>query len=287
MVAASRGERSGCPNADVGMPAVRTTEAQLSAARRCEVPSVKIAAGIVGSTGAGGLGTMGLAVARAASGHTVPVGLWLVSAALVTAAALISSLSLMLDYWLKKLAVQAQEKRFAAAAELQKERLTLHRIVLEKAAGEPGNAASYRQLIIADALHLSVEQNGARLADRTHERLYGPVPQAVGVSPDSEDDRCQPAPAKRIEVCGSQEVPPCDALDLPRSYAGRRRDTVEVTGSIPVSPTSIGAGQGLVSRPGVPFGRRSALQFAHHRWRRLIGGGGSGASPSIMLVSAR
>ena len=33
--------------------------------------------------------------------------------------------------------------------------------------------------------------------------------------------------------------------------------TVEVTGSIPVSPTSLRAGQGLVSRHGVPFGPRS------------------------------
>jgi hypothetical protein len=112
--------------------------------------------------------------------------LWIVSAALVGAAALISSLSLILDYRLKKLTAQNQDKQATAAAELQKERLAIHRTVLEKAAGEPGSAASYRELIIADALHLSVEQNGSRLADRTHERLYGPA------SPDSVPSAGQP-----------------------------------------------------------------------------------------------
>ena len=39
-------------------------------------------------------------------------------------------------------------------------------------------------------------------------------------------------------------------------------DTVEVTGSIPASPTNVSAGQGLVSRPGVALALRVAPQFA-------------------------
>lgn len=137
----------------------------------------RVAVGVAGTAGTGGLGTGGLAVTQVISGHTAPTGLWLVSAALVMAAAAISCLGLTLEYRLKKLAAESQDRQATAGAELQKERLAIHRTVLEKAAGEPGSAASYRELIIADALHLSVEQNGSRLADRTHGRLYGPPPE--------------------------------------------------------------------------------------------------------------
>lgn len=144
------------------------------------MPSVSISkatAGIIGGTaGTGGLGTTAFALSRLATGHPIPPGLWVVSAALVAASALITSFSLVLDYRLKKLLVQAEGTQAATAAELQKERLAIHRTVLEKAAGEPTSAANYRELIIADALHLSVEQNGSQLADRTHAHLYGQYP---------------------------------------------------------------------------------------------------------------
>jgi hypothetical protein len=130
------------------------------------VPSVstgRLAAGIAGTTGTSGLGIIGLAVARLYSGHPVPDDLWIVSASLVVATALISCLGMFLDYRLKKF-----------AAELRKERLATHRTMLEKAACEPGSAENYRKLILADALYLSVEQNGSQPIDRTHAQLYGP-----------------------------------------------------------------------------------------------------------------
>lgn len=123
----------------------------------------KVAAGIAGTTGTSGLGIIGVAVARLYSGHPVQDGLWAVSASLVVATALISCLSIFLDYRLKKF-----------AAELQKERLATHRTMLEKAACEPSSAEDYRKLILADALYLSVEQNGSQPVDRTHAQLYGP-----------------------------------------------------------------------------------------------------------------
>ena len=49
----------------------------------------------------------------------------------------------------------------------------MYRVLVEKSAGEPGSAADYRDLILADALHLAVEQNSVRPADRTHGQLYG------------------------------------------------------------------------------------------------------------------
>lgn len=133
----------------------------------------KIAAGIAGTTGTSGLGVMGFAVFRMASAHPVPGGMWAAAVTLVSVTAVVSSLGLILDYQLRKLDIQAQSNEAHTAAELQRTRLETYRTVVEKAAGEPESALSYRELIIADALHLSVEQNGARLADRTHAHLYG------------------------------------------------------------------------------------------------------------------
>jgi hypothetical protein len=143
------------------------------------VPSVglgKATAAIAGTTGTGSLGAAALAVARAGSGHAVPAGLWAALASSAGATVMIATLGLILEYRLKKLAAETQHKEALAAAEIQKERLAIHRTVLEKAAGEPASSGHYRDLIIADALHLSVEQNGSRPADRTHGRLYGPRP---------------------------------------------------------------------------------------------------------------
>jgi len=140
------------------------------------VPSVSIgkaAAGLAGVAGTGGFGATAFAVGRMATCHVVPVGLWAVPVSSVAAIVLVTSFSLVLDYKLKKLMVQSQDRQAAAATELQKERLAIHRTVLEKAAGEPASVASYRELIVADSLHLSVEHNGSRPADRTHPHQYG------------------------------------------------------------------------------------------------------------------
>ena len=135
----------------------------------------KIAAGIAGATGTSSLGISAFAVFRVTSAHAVPGMMWASLVALGTATVLVSCLGLALEYRLKKLGVEERSKEAQSAAELQKVRLEIHRTVMEKAAGEPGSAQSYRELIIADALHLSVEQSGARLAGRTHEHLYGPA----------------------------------------------------------------------------------------------------------------
>lgn len=142
----------------------------------------KIAVGIAGTTGTSGLGVTGFAVLRMTSAHAVPGGVWAALATLGVATALAGPLGLILEYRLRKLDLEERGKEAQSAADLQNARLEMHRIVLEKAAGEPGSAQSYRELILADALHLSVEQNGARLADRTHMHLYGP--QATPGPPD-------------------------------------------------------------------------------------------------------
>jgi hypothetical protein len=138
------------------------------------VASITLGKIAAGTTGTSGLGLTAFAVLRMTSAHTVPGGVWAALVALGAATALVSSLGLFLEYRLKKRDVEAREREAQSDADLRKARLEIHRVVLEKAAGEPGSAQSYRELIIADALHLSVEQNGARLADRTHAHLYGP-----------------------------------------------------------------------------------------------------------------
>ena len=132
------------------------------------VSSTKIAAGIAGTTGTGSLGVSVFAVSRMTSAHGVPGGVWAALVALGAATAVVSSLALVLGYMLKKLEVESQNKKAELDQELKKARLEIHKTVLEKAAVKPGSAASYRELIIADALYIAVEQNGAQPADPTH-----------------------------------------------------------------------------------------------------------------------
>ena len=133
----------------------------------------KIAAGIAGATGTGSAGVSALAVFRMSSAHDVPNGMWVALVALAAATGLVSSLGLILEYRLRKLDIEARSKEAQSAAELRKAYQEIHRTVLEKAAGEPGSADSYREIILANALYLSVEQNGVQLADKTHQYLYG------------------------------------------------------------------------------------------------------------------
>jgi hypothetical protein len=140
------------------------------------VPSTtlgKITAGIAGATGTSSAGVSAFAVFRMSSAHAVPGGIWAALVALAAATGLVSSLGLILEYQLRKLDIGARAKQAQSAAELRKAYLEIHRTVLEKAASEPASADSYREIIIANALYLSVEQNGVQPADKTHEHLYG------------------------------------------------------------------------------------------------------------------
>lgn len=126
----------------------------------------KLAAGIAGTADAGSMGVLAEALSRITTAHAVPAGMWAVMAVLIAMTAAVATLGLILDYRQRKLELES-------AAELEKARQEMYRVVLEKSACEPGSAQSYRELIIADALHLSVERNGAQPADRTHGHLYG------------------------------------------------------------------------------------------------------------------
>jgi hypothetical protein len=123
----------------------------------------KVAAG---TAGAGSMGVLAEVLARITAARAVSAAMWAVLAVLIAVPAAVASLGLILDYRQKKLETES-------TAELQKARQEMYRVVLEKSAGEPGSAASYREIIIADALHLAVERNGAQPADQTHQRLYG------------------------------------------------------------------------------------------------------------------
>src|SRR6185437_12199938 len=130
-----------------------------------------------GATGTGSAGISAFALFRMTLTHAVvPDGMWAALVALVAATGLVGSLGLILEYRLKKLDVEVQSKEAQSAAALRMARLEIHRTVLEKAAGEPGSADSYRKIILANALYLSVEQNGAQPGDKTHEHLYSLTP---------------------------------------------------------------------------------------------------------------
>jgi hypothetical protein len=137
----------------------------------------KIAAGITGMTGTGCLGVTAVAVSRITGGRAVPAGMWVALAALMAVTAVVvAGLGLVLDYLRGKLEIDAQAREAESLAELRRARLEMYRTIVEKSAGEAESAERYRLLILADALHLSVEQNGVRPADRTHGQLYGTQP---------------------------------------------------------------------------------------------------------------
>jgi hypothetical protein len=130
----------------------------------------RIIAGFAGTAGTGSVGISGFVLFRSASAHVVLGGAWAAAAVAMPAVAVLAGcLALVLQYRLRKLELRAD-------AEQKKQRLDVHGILLEKASGEPANAQSYRDLIIAEALYLSVEQNGTQLTDKTHQHLYGHGP---------------------------------------------------------------------------------------------------------------
>jgi hypothetical protein len=131
---------------------------------------------IAGLTGTGTLGFTVAALARASWAHGVPAGMWAVLAALAALTVATAGLGLVLDYWRDRLELKARAQDAQALASGKQARLELYRALVEKSASEPARAASYRALILADALHLAVEQNGVRPADRTHGQLFGGIP---------------------------------------------------------------------------------------------------------------
>jgi hypothetical protein len=143
------------------------------------ITAARLAVGLAGTAGTGSLGLLVVTLTRVTAAPEVSAGMWAALTALVITTAAVAALALVLEYRRKKLEIEAQVREKEAAAELQKIRLEKYLGMLEKAASEPGSAEAYRQLMIADALHQSVE-NGVRLADRTHEHLYGPSPPGTG-----------------------------------------------------------------------------------------------------------
>lgn len=107
------------------------------------------------AAGIGSLGVLVEALARISAAHPVPAGIWAVMIGLVVVTATVSGLALILDYRVKKLEIEL-------AAALRRSRQEMYRAVLEQAAGDPASAVIYRELIVADALHLSAERNDAR-----------------------------------------------------------------------------------------------------------------------------
>lgn len=133
----------------------------------------KIAAATAGITGTGSIGITVATLARIASSRSVSPGVWCGLAALTAATVSLAGLGLILDYRLGRLEIATRAGEARSQAELRKARLETYRVLVEKSADRPENAASYRDLILADALHQAVE-NGVLPADETHGQLYMP-----------------------------------------------------------------------------------------------------------------
>ena len=99
---------------------------------------------------------------RIASAQAVPTGIWAVLAWLSATTVAVAGLSLVLDYERAKLEIEARVGVVRSRADLERARLMVYRGLVEKSAEAAGTAASYRDLVLADALHLAVEQNDVR-----------------------------------------------------------------------------------------------------------------------------
>lgn len=121
---------------------------------------------------AGGLGVVA-AVARAAVSRGLPGGTWVAVVVLAAGITIVAGLALVLDYHRDRLEIAARAAESKARAELQLCRMEMYRDLVGKASGEPASSAGYRALILADALHMAVEEEKVSPADRTHGSLYG------------------------------------------------------------------------------------------------------------------
>jgi hypothetical protein len=141
---------------------------------RFPVPSKrggKVVAGTAGIVGTSGVGVMVAAVTRAASAQVAPAGMWAVMTSLVASAVAVAGLALVLDYRRSRLQIVARQEEARSRMDLARERTMAYLALVEKSVGDPGSAPRYRALILADALHLAVEQNGVRLADLMYGQL--------------------------------------------------------------------------------------------------------------------
>jgi hypothetical protein len=135
----------------------------------------KAAGAIAGTAGTGSLVTA-VMIVRMTSVDPVPTAAWVATTALAAVSALIGCLALVLDYRLRLLSVRIEGSQAQASTDLEKSRLESYQAVLAKAAGEPGRAAEFRELITADAMHLSVERGGPPPAGLAASVLPGPRP---------------------------------------------------------------------------------------------------------------
>jgi hypothetical protein len=86
-------------------------------------------------------------------------------AAVIVVAAIVIVLGMILNYLQRKCQIES-------AAELAMAQQVTFRAMLEMSASKPDAAAGFRLLILADALHMAVERNGAQPVDQTHRHLY-------------------------------------------------------------------------------------------------------------------
>lgn len=109
-----------------------------------------ITIGIAGATGTSGIGIM---VSRLASGQGTVMDTCLVFAASFITTSLIAALGLILNYRLRKQALQTRASALQRSADLRITRVELQRAVLEKIHDGPEAADAYQKMTAADALY--------------------------------------------------------------------------------------------------------------------------------------
>jgi hypothetical protein len=112
------------------------------------------------------MGALVEALVRVTALHAVSAATWVVMAALIAVPALVAGLGLIVGYRLRRLEVES-------AAELERARQEMYRVLLEKSVAAAAGSADHRELINADTLHLLAERNGTQPDGRMHGHLGG------------------------------------------------------------------------------------------------------------------
>jgi hypothetical protein len=154
-------------------------------------PKNTAAAWTAGISGGSGLTVLAYTMARLAAGHAAPAGLWIAFSLLIITALTGCALETILRYKTTAKRIDVDQTRANTEqetarglieigkihAQTDRERIDIHRLLIEKAIGEPDKASQYTELSDADTRWNAVDKNQHRPLPNPAKRSLATRPQ--------------------------------------------------------------------------------------------------------------
>jgi hypothetical protein len=118
-------------------------------------------------SGTGSLGITVAALVQIASAHVLSTDIWVLLSGSSAATIGIAGIGLLLDYKRAKLEIDASVDTVRRQMDAERIRLVMYQALIQRSAEAAGSPAHYQDLILADALHLEAERNGAQRTRRS------------------------------------------------------------------------------------------------------------------------